>query len=208
MSPALIDPGVAASSAPYGQVSYVPFALNSFGSFSVHRSESSLETMNPSSIFGFGGDFNSGFSNSTPNNPDFSFNTPSSQRPSAGHARPRLVKIRKQLNSGNLKSSGSLETRVGPGFNPFPPVCNVPGRIPSDGSNLGGNLELEGGVAEEMRSLRIGKSFGLNDQSLVSKLPDDIRNLNIHDGSKSDQSNENDSNVGSYVGRGVESENF
>ncbi|GMJ15529.1 tetratricopeptide repeat 16, DNA J protein C31 [Hibiscus trionum] len=154
--------------------------------------------MNPSSTFGFQGDFNSGFSNSTPNNPDLSFNTPSLQRESAGLARPRLVKIRKQLNSNNLKSSDNLGTRVGPGFNPFRPISGVPGTIPSYGSNLSGNLE--GGVVEEMRNLRIGKICGLDDQSLVSKLPDDIRKLNIQDGSKSDQSNENGSNVGSYVG--------
>ncbi|KAK8543377.1 hypothetical protein V6N13_136111 [Hibiscus sabdariffa] len=202
MSPALIDPRGAASSTPNGQVSSVPFTLNSFGSFSVYQSESSLEKMNPSSSFGFEGDFNSGFSNSTPNNPDFSFNTPSAQRPSAGLARPRLVKIRKQLNSNNLKSSDDLGSRVGPGFNPFRPVSGVTRPIPSDGSNLCGNLEGE--VVEEMRNLSIGKSCGLDDQSLVSKLPDDIRKLNIQDGSKSDQSSENDSNAGSYIGRGVE----
>ncbi|GMI84146.1 tetratricopeptide repeat 16, DNA J protein C31 [Hibiscus trionum] len=198
MSPALIDPRGAASSPANGQVSSVPFTLNSFGSFPVYQSESSLEKMNPSSSFGFEGDFNSGFSKSAPNNPDFSFNTPSLQRPPAGLARPRLVKIRKQLNSDNLNSSVNLETRVGPGFNPFQPV--------SDGSNLGVNLELEGGFVEGMRNLRIGKSCGLADQSLVSRLPDDLRKLNIQDGSKSDQSNENDSNAGSYVRRGVETE--
>ncbi|XWS71203.1 hypothetical protein CRYUN_Cryun03dG0118700 [Craigia yunnanensis] len=158
--------------------------------------------MNPSSSFGFGGDFSSGFSNSTPNNPNFSFNTPSLQRPSGGLARPRLVKIRKQLNSHTLKSSGNLETWVGPYCNPFQSVSGIPRPSQSDGSDLGGNLE--GGVVEEMRNLSIGKSCGLDDQSLVSKLPDDIRKLDIEDGPKGDRSNENESNVGSCVGRGVE----
>ncbi|KAH1033612.1 hypothetical protein J1N35_045786 [Gossypium stocksii] len=194
MSPALIDPGVASSSTPNGQVSSAPFTLNSFGSFSVSQSKFSQEKMNQSSSFGFGSDFNSGFPDSNPNNPDFSFNTPSTQRPSAGLARPRLVKIRKQLNSHNLKSSGDLGTRLGPGFNPFRPVSGVPGP--------GGNLE--GGVVEEMRNLRIGKSCGLGDQSLVFKLPDELRKLNIEDGSKGNWSNANDSNVGGYVGEGVE----
>ncbi|KAK8643106.1 hypothetical protein V6N13_012420 [Hibiscus sabdariffa] len=63
---------------------------------------------------------------------------------SADLARPRLVKIRKQLNSNNLKSSDSLETRVGPGFNRFRPVSSVPGTIPSYGSNLSGNLDFRG----------------------------------------------------------------
>ncbi|XWS73594.1 hypothetical protein CRYUN_Cryun02cG0142300 [Craigia yunnanensis] len=204
MSPELLDPGGVSSSTPNGQVSSVPFTVNSFRYFSVSQPKFSQEKMNPSSSFGFEGDFNSGFSNSTPKNPNFSFNTPSLQRPSGGLARPRLVKIRKQSNSYNLKSSGNLETRVGPGFNPFRPVSGVPRPCPSDVSDLSGNLE--GGVVEEMRNLRIVKSCGLDDQSLVSKLPDDIRKLNIEDGSKGDGSNENDSNVGSCVGRVVETE--
>lgn len=157
--------------------------------------------MNTSSSFDFGGDFGSGFSNTTQNNANFSLNTPSLQRPPG--ARPRFVKIRKQLNSQILKSSGNLETRVGPGFNPFRPVSSVP-HPTGDGSDLGGNLE--GGVVEEMRNLRIGKISGSDDQILVSKLPDDIRKLNIEDGSKGDQINENDSNVGSCAGRGAETE--
>ncbi|EOY32761.1 hypothetical protein QUC31_019276 [Theobroma cacao] len=204
MSPALLDPGGAAPSTPKGQASSVPFTVNSFGSFSVSQSKLSPEKMNPSSSFGVGGDFSSGFSNSTPNNPNFSFNTSSLQQPSGGLARPRLVKIRKQLNSHTLKSSGNLETRVGPGFNPFRPVSSVPHLNPSDGSGLGGNLD--GGVVEKMSNLRIGKSCSFDDQSLVSKLPDDIRKLNIEDGLKVNQSNENDGNVGSCGGRGVETE--
>ncbi|XVE59963.1 hypothetical protein DITRI_Ditri05aG0088300 [Diplodiscus trichospermus] len=204
MSPALLDPGGASSSTPNGQVSSLPFTVNSFGSFSVSQSKVTQQRMNPSSSFDFGGDFSSGFSNSTPNNPNFSFNTPSLQRPSGGLPRPRLVKIRKHLNSHNLKSSGNLETREGPGFNPFRPVSGVPRPSPSDGSYMGGNLE--GVVIKEMRNLNIGKSCGLDDQSLVSKLPDDIRKLNIEDGSKGDLGNDNDSNVGSSVGRGVETE--
>ncbi|XVF19317.1 hypothetical protein REPUB_Repub11eG0100300 [Reevesia pubescens] len=57
-----------------------------------------------------------------------------------------------------------------------------------------------------MRNLRIGKGYGFDDQSLVSKLPDDLRKLNIEGGSKGDRSNENDANIGSCVGRGVETE--
>ncbi|XVF04775.1 hypothetical protein REPUB_Repub05bG0114300 [Reevesia pubescens] len=161
--------------------------------------------MNPPSGFGFGGDFTSGFSNSTPNNSNFSFNTPPLQRPPGGLARPRLVKVRKQLNSYNLKYSGNLETQVAPGFNPFRPVSGVLHPSSSDVSDLGGNLE--GGVVEEMRNLRIGKSCGFDDQSLVSELPDDIRKLNIEDGSQGDRSkNKNDGNVGGCAGRGVETE--
>ncbi|OMO54465.1 Tetratricopeptide-like helical [Corchorus olitorius] len=204
MSPALLDPGGASSSAPKGQASSVPFKVDSIGSFSVSQSKLSQETMNPSSSFGFGGDFSSGFSNSAQNNTNFSFNTPSLQRPSGGLARPRFVKIRKQLSSQNLKSSGNLETGVGPGFNPFRPVSSAPQLNPSDGSDMGGNLERE--VVEEMRNLRVGKSCGFDDQSLFSKLPEDIRKLNINDGSKGDQGNGNDGNVGSCVRRGVETE--
>ncbi|XVF47324.1 hypothetical protein PTKIN_Ptkin03bG0100300 [Pterospermum kingtungense] len=160
--------------------------------------------MNSSSSFDFGGDFSSGFSNTTQNDPNFSFNTPPLQRPSGALARPRFVKIRKQLNSHNSKSSGNLETRLGPDFNPFRPVSSVPRPTPSDGNDLGGNLE--GGVVQEMRNLRIGKISGSDDQILASKLPDDMRKLNIEDNSKGDQSNENNSNVGSCVGRGVETE--
>ncbi|XP_022756217.1 uncharacterized protein LOC111303943 isoform X2 [Durio zibethinus] len=121
-----------------------------------------------------------------------------------GLSKPRLPKTRRQSNSHNLKSSGNLETRVGPGFNPFRPVSGVPRPSPSDGSDLGGNLE--GGVVEKISNLRIGKSSDLDDQTLVSKLRDDTRKSNIEDGSKGDQSNENDSNVGSCVGRGAETE--
>ncbi|XP_022732735.1 uncharacterized protein LOC111286791 isoform X2 [Durio zibethinus] len=203
MSPALLDPGGASSSTHNGQASSVPFTVNTFGSFSVSQSKFSQEKMNSSSSFSFGGDFSSGFSNSTPNNPNFSFNTPSLQRPSGGLAKPRLFK-RQHLNSHNLKSSGNLETRVGPGFNPFRPVSCVPHPSPSDGSDLVGNLEGE--VVEEMKNLRIGKTFGFDDQSLVSKLPDDLRKLNIEDSSKDDWRNENDGNAGSCVGRGAETE--
>ncbi|OMO81785.1 Tetratricopeptide TPR-1 [Corchorus capsularis] len=204
MSPAMLDPGGASSSAPKGQASSVPFKVDSIGSFSVSQSKLSPETMNPSSSFGFGGDFSSGFSNSAQNNTNFSFNTPSLQRPSGGLARPRFVKIRKQFSSQNLKSSGNLEAGVGPGFNPFRPVSSAPQLNPSDGSDMGGNLERE--VVEEMRNLRVGKSSGFDDQSLFLKLPEDIRKLNIKDGSKGDQGNGNDGNVGSSVRRGVETE--
>ncbi|KAK8510039.1 hypothetical protein V6N13_118579 [Hibiscus sabdariffa] len=59
-----------------------------------------------------------------------------------------------------------------------------------------------------MRNSRIRKSCGLDDQSLVSKLLDDIRKLNIQDGSKSDQSSENDGTAASYIGKGVEIKNI
>nr|KJB55398.1 hypothetical protein B456_009G074200 [Gossypium raimondii] len=154
--------------------------------------------MNRSSSFGFGGDFSSGFSNSTLNNADFSFNAPSLQRPSWGLPKPRLVKNKKQLNSHNSKSSSNLENQAGRGFRRFRQPS------PSDESDLGGNLE--GGVVEDTRNLRNGKSCGLIDHSLFSMPSNDTRKLSIENGSKGDRSNRNDDNVGSCVGRGVETE--
>ncbi|KAE8731617.1 Heat shock protein DnaJ with tetratricopeptide repeat, putative isoform 3 [Hibiscus syriacus] len=90
--------------------------------------------MNSSSGFGFGGDLCSGFPKSTPNNPNFSFNSPSVQRSSGGLPRPKPAKSKKQSNSHNSKSSGKLENRTGSGFN----LLRHPSL--SDGSDLGGNL--------------------------------------------------------------------
>ncbi|KAK8645361.1 hypothetical protein V6N13_119195 [Hibiscus sabdariffa] len=131
--------------------------------------------MNSSSSFGFGDDFNSGFSKSTPNITDFSFNAPSIQRSPGGLPRPKLSKSKKQSNSYNSKSSAKLENRTGPGSNLL--------RHPSlpDGSGLS--------------------------VSLFSKLPNDIMKLkNENYCSKGDWSNNNDDNVGSLIGRGVETE--
>ncbi|GMI92347.1 tetratricopeptide repeat 16, DNA J protein C31 [Hibiscus trionum] len=135
--------------------------------------------MNSSSSFGFGDGFSSGFPKSTPNNSNFSFNTPSAQRSSGGLPRPKLTKSKKQSNSHNSKSSGKLENRTGPGFN------LLRHHSLSDGSDLGGNL--------------------------FSKLPNDITKLNNENySSKGDWSNNNnnnnDGNVGSFIGRGVETE--
>ncbi|XP_039065794.1 uncharacterized protein LOC120211279 [Hibiscus syriacus] len=131
--------------------------------------------MNSSSSFGFGGDLSSGFSKSTPNNVNFSFNSPSMQRSSGGLPRPKPAKSKKQSNSHNSKSSGKLENRAGPGFN----LLRHPSL--SDGSDLGGNL--------------------------FSKLSNDITKVNIENYcSKGGWSNNNDDNVGSFIGSGVETE--
>ncbi|KAL4334862.1 hypothetical protein GQ457_07G043330 [Hibiscus cannabinus] len=131
--------------------------------------------MNSSSSFGFGGDFSSGFSKSTPSNTDFSFSANSTQRPSGGLPRPKPAKSKKQSNSHNSKSSGKSENRTGPGFNLLRPPSL------SDGGDLGGNL--------------------------FSKVPIDETKLNIDNNcSKGDRSNNDDDNVGSFIGRGVETE--
>ncbi|KAK8513425.1 hypothetical protein V6N13_002170 [Hibiscus sabdariffa] len=131
--------------------------------------------MNSSSSFGFGGDFSSGFSKSTPSNTDFSFSAPSTQRPSGGLPRPKPAKSKKQSNSHNSKSSGKSENRTGPGFNLLRPPSL------SDGGDLGGNL--------------------------FSKVPNDETKLNFDNYcSKGDRSNNDDDNVGSFIGRGVETE--
>ena len=84
----------------------LPLPFNSSG----YPSKSHFVPMNPSNF----GNQTSGFSNSNQNDPNFGFNTPSFPQSTSGTSRPRLVKLRRQSNSQNLRPNA-------PGFNPFRP---------------------------------------------------------------------------------------
>ncbi|KDP22123.1 hypothetical protein JCGZ_25954 [Jatropha curcas] len=131
--------------------------------------------MNPSNF----GDLNSGFSNSSGNGQSLSFNSPSITRSSSGkhHSRPRMLKVRRQSSSQNLKSAADV---TGLGFNPFAPVSNpVQQDVSSSGefgfgkggneafafeatksksgrNSYSGQWNVESEVIEQMKNVRIG----------------------------------------------------
>ncbi|KAH7560676.1 hypothetical protein JRO89_XS10G0069400 [Xanthoceras sorbifolium] len=185
MSPALafLDHPRAPNTNSNGQDSHF-VSFYSSNSFQYQR-------MNPSSNQG---DRISGFSNSNSNN------TPSLSSRSSGLSRPRFYKVRKQLDSQNLKSTGVSESGVGSGFNPFRPLSADPtpsGSVSGSsgynnafvfGASKGDSRENLGDrVADEMRNLKIGNEYidGFGNRSLsfdAMKLPENMRKLNIGGG--------------------------
>ncbi|KAJ7959719.1 DnaJ-like subfamily C member 7 [Quillaja saponaria] len=90
------------------------------------------------------GNGTSGFSNLNNANPTFGFNTPSVSRSDSGISRPRLMKVRRQTISQNLRSTEIPDHWVGPGFNPFRPVSDN-SITASSGSSMGPSFSSEFG---------------------------------------------------------------
>ncbi|KAL6205083.1 hypothetical protein ACLB2K_022347 [Fragaria x ananassa] len=84
---------------------------------------------------------------------DFSFS--SSSR--SGLSRPRLLKVRRGLNSQVLEPSPSPEAGAPSGFNPF--------RSSGSGDDSDSNLNKGRGVTEQMSDLRIGSGVETKDDS-------------------------------------------
>ncbi|XP_050368764.1 uncharacterized protein LOC126786849 isoform X2 [Argentina anserina] len=175
----------------------------------------------------------SGFRDSHGAASDFSFNTSSASRQGSGLSRPRFLKVRRGLNSQGLKPSPET-AESSAGFNPFRSSGSEAFRSNSDSS-------LGRGVVEQLSSLRIGsggefveaggsagfvfggdynRSVGV-DEGVASKLPEDMRKLNIESsesggafgrgddrrfGSEAGFGAVSDDNVGGCLGRNVESE--
>lgn len=114
-------------------------------SISYSQTKQENEEMNPTNF----GEMNAGFSSSSQTNANLSFNSTPIPR-SSGLSRPRLVKVRKQVNSQNLKSTVSSESRDGPGFNPFRPF--------SGDSNPNPNPPGFGADASAADEFRFGRS--------------------------------------------------
>lgn len=151
------------------------------------------------------GDLNPAFSGagrSSSNNPDASFNSPPFSRSSSGLSKPRFSKVRRQVKSQNLKPSGTSDSLPGQSFNPFhfrgsfagDPTLGETGfgRSSNDGfvfgSTDGGIFssgeEIGKRVMEEMGKLKIeseGKDYPKKNEHLVSRLPEDMQNLNTKD---------------------------
>lgn len=180
MSPPLLEPGVPPShtttrktqqSHSFNGEFSLPLQFNSSG----YPSKSHFVPMNPSNF----GDQTSGFSNSNQNDPNFGFNTPSFPRSTSGTSRPRLVKVRRQSNSQNLRPNA-------PGFNPFRPgsensVLSGTGTSVS-GLGSGGNEAFMFG--ENRNDLGVNLNPGKWDSSggLEKGVIDEIGNLRIGSG--------------------------
>lgn len=163
-------------------------------------SRENQSAMNPSNAGDRASGFPLSFSTSNDNKSDFRFETPQPV-PRSGHGlrRPRLGKLRKGLNSHNLRSSEIPKTtQIDPGFNPFPPVSE----------NRFSASETGSSVVEELKSLKLGSStnefgtakddifypnssarassapaqggfFAFESESVMSKIPEDMNKLNI-----------------------------
>ncbi|XP_002513529.2 uncharacterized protein LOC8274328 [Ricinus communis] len=200
--PALLDTGGFPIQKPInlnGQVSHPLFlssliiVASSLNSRSQSKQTFLSNAMNPSSF----GDLNSGFSSSSGNAQNLSFNSPSIPR-SCGKplSKPRLLKVRRQSNSQNLKSAA--DTWAGPGFNPFRPVSSPTEHDVSSEFGFGNSRSeaFDFGVSK-------GCDVGVNPDSrkwnVENEVVEQMKNVRIESGNVFINNNLNASNRTNFV---------